>query len=147
VTFQSGETRRFDINIGNLLSITDRNGNTTQIAYDGYGRLSKVTDPLSRYLIFFYGNGNSPYLVTKVTSSASHVVQYTYNQNQLISVTETDGTVLNFEYNDTNPALITAVKDVNGKVLESHTYDNLGRGLTSVRANGVDAITVSYQTQ
>ena len=40
--------------------------------------------------------------------------------------------------------LITAVTDSNGKILESHTYDGLGRGLTSSRANGVEAVSVTY---
>jgi hypothetical protein len=40
--------------------------------------------------------------------------------------------------------MITAVMDSAGKVLESHTYDSKGRGLTSSRAGGVEAITVSY---
>src|SRR5258708_26263550 len=31
-----------------------------------------------------------------------------------------------------------------GKVLESHNYDNVRRGLTSTRANGVDQIIVTY---
>jgi hypothetical protein len=40
--------------------------------------------------------------------------------------------------------MITTVKDSQGKILESHTYDALGRGLTSSRANGVDAVSVTY---
>jgi hypothetical protein len=42
--------------------------------------------------------------------------------------------------------LISSVTDSNGKILEAHTYDNSMRGLTSSRANGVDAVTVSYGT-
>jgi YD repeat-containing protein len=148
VTFKSGEQRLFDINSGNLTTIIDRNGNATQVSYDAYGRLSKVTDPLARYLIFQYGTGNNAYLVTKVTSSVGHSVAYTYDQLQhLMSVTETDGTVMTFGYSDPNPDLITGVFDASGKVLEAHTYDSNGRGLSSVRANGIEAITVTYQNQ
>jgi uncharacterized protein RhaS with RHS repeats len=49
---------------------------------------------------------------------------------------------MTFEY-DAN-SLISAVKDTDGKLLEGHTYDAQGRGLTSTRANGVDSVTVSY---
>ena len=35
---------------------------------------------------------------------------------------------------------ITAVLDNSGKILESHTYDASGKGLTSSRAGGVDAV-------
>ena len=75
VQLQNGEHRIFDLTSGKLLSISDRNGNTTTLSYDGY---------------------------------------------------------------------ITAVLDNNGKVLESHTYDSSGRGLTSSRAGGAEGITVSY---
>lgn len=40
--------------------------------------------------------------------------------------------------------LLLSVKDQLGKVLESHTYDSVRRGLTSQRANGVDSLTVNY---
>jgi RHS repeat-associated protein len=39
---------------------------------------------------------------------------------------------------------LLSVTDGQGKVLESHTYDYSRRGLTSVRANGVDSVTVQY---
>jgi hypothetical protein len=57
-------------------------------------------------------------------------------------VTLPDNTFLTFEYE--SHGLISAVKDVNGKVLEAHTYDDKSRGLSSSRAGGVDAITVAY---
>jgi len=40
--------------------------------------------------------------------------------------------------------VISAVRDSNGKVIEAHTYDSQGKGLTSSRAGGVDAVTISY---
>ena len=40
--------------------------------------------------------------------------------------------------------MITAVKDSQGKVLEAHTYDSAGRGLSSSRANGVESVTISF---
>jgi YD repeat-containing protein len=148
VTFQNGEQRRFDNNSGGLIAVIDRNGNTTTVAHDAYGRISKVTDPNGRYLIFYYELQNSPYLATQVTSSVGHRVTYTYSAaGQLTQVTETDGTVYSFGYADPNPVLITTVTDAQGKILEAHTYDSYGRGLTSTRANGVEAVTVSYQSQ
>jgi len=144
LTFQNGEQRVYDGTSGNLLSITDRNGNTTQLSYDASYRLVTVTDPASRHLYFSYASPTS-YLVTAVTSDVGVSLSYSYDaQGRLVQYTKPDHTTVSFQYNDTNPILITAVLDSNGKVLESHTYDSLGRGLTSSRAGGVEAVTVTY---
>jgi YD repeat-containing protein len=142
--FQNGEQRTFDYTSGWLTSIIDRNGNTTQLTYDGINRLTTVTDPGGRHLYFGYQN-NSSYLVTSVTSDVGISLSYAYDsQGRLLQVTNPDLTTLSFAY-DSN-SLITSVTDSNGKILESHTYDSQARGLTSSRANGVEAVTVSYGT-
>jgi YD repeat-containing protein len=103
-----------------------------------------VTDPASRHLYFTYGDG-SGYLVTAATSDVGISVSYSYdNQGRLSQVTEPDGSTLSFQY-DSN-SFISAVLDSNGKILEAHTYDSSGRGLTGSRANGVDAVSISYGT-
>lgn len=142
LTFQNGEQRVFDETSGNLLEIIDRNGNTTQLAYDSVDRLVTVTDPASRTLSFSYA-GPSSFLVTSVTSSTGPSVSYSYDsQNRLLLVTEPDLSTLSFQYN--SQSLISSVTDSQGKILEAHTYDSSGRGLTSSRANGVSAVTLSY---
>lgn len=141
LTFQNGEQRRFDKTTGNLIAIIDRNGNTTTIGYDTSGRLSTVTDAASRQLTFNYGASSN--LVSSVTSSVGISLLYAYDgQGRMTQVTKPDASTLNFTY-DTQ-SRITAVKDANSKILESHTYDGQSRGLTSSRANGVEAVTVSY---
>ena len=142
ITFQNGEQRLFDNTSGNLISIIDRNGNTTQLSYDAVGRLTTVTDPASRQLNFSYANGSS-LLVVGVTSSTGMSLSYSYDpQGRLIQVTNPDTTFYTFQYN--SQSLISSVTDQNGKILEAHTYDSSGRGLTSSRANGVEAVTISY---
>jgi YD repeat-containing protein len=142
LTFQNGEQRIFNYASGWLTSIIDRNGNATQLAYDALNRLVTITDPGGRHLYFGYAN-NTSYLITSVTSDVGISLSYTYDsQGRLIQVTKPDLTTESFAY-DSN-SRITTVTDSAGKVLESHTYDSEGRGLTSSRANGVEAITVSY---
>jgi len=142
ITFQNGEQRTFDYTSGALKTITDRNGNATQLTYDGIGRLTTVTDRASRHLYFTYQSSSS-YLATAVTSDFSTSLTYAYDtSNRLTQVTKPDSTTVSFTYN--LQSLITSVTDMNGKVLESHTYDSRGRGLTSSRANGVDSVTLSY---
>jgi YD repeat-containing protein len=142
LTFQNGEQRQFANSSGSLIAIIDRNGNKTQLTYDGLNRLTTVTDPASRHLYFSYAGGSS-YLVTAVTSDIGLSLSYSYDSNsRLLQVIKPDQSTINFAY-DVN-SLISTVTDSQGKVLEAHTYDSQGRGLTSNRANGVDSITVSY---
>jgi YD repeat-containing protein len=141
VTSRTGEKRMFDPNTGALLSIIDRNGNTTQLSHDSSGRLTTVTDPASRHLYFNYTGSST--LVSTVTSDVGITLSYTYDSlGRLTQVTKPDATTVSFTYDGNSR--ITSVTDTNGKVLESHTYDVAGRGLTSTRANGVDAVTITY---
>jgi YD repeat-containing protein len=142
ITLKNGEQHRFDPVSGSLIAIVDRNGNTTTIAHDAMNRIATVTDPVSRHLYFNYVN-NSSFLVSSVTSDVGITVSYTYDaQGRLSQVTKPDQTTISFQYDGNSN--VTAVLDTNGKILESHTYDNMHRGLTSSRANGVDSVSVQY---
>lgn len=141
ITFHNGEQRQFDNTSGSLIAIIDRNGNTTSLTYDGTHRLTTVTDAAGRHLYFGYSGSST--LVSTVTSDVSLSLAYAYDGNRrLTQVTKPDLTTISFQYNTNN--LITAVLDFQGKTLESHTYDSHGRGLTSSKANGVEAVTVAY---
>lgn len=141
--FQNGEKRIFSYASGSLTSIADPNGNTTQFSYDGSNRLVTITDAASRTLTFTRGNSSFPNVVTSLSSSVGISLSYSYDtQGRLSQFTKPDLTTVTFTYN--SQSLITAVTDSNGKTLESHTYDGNGRGLTASRANGVEAVTISY---
>lgn len=142
ITFQNGEQRKFDSTSGMLTAIIDRNGNTTTLTYDSANRLVTVTDPTSRHLTFAYPTTSS-HLVTGVSSDVGLSLSYSYDaQNRLSQVTSPDLTTVTFAYD--SQSRITSVTDSSGKVLESHTYDSSGRGLTSARAAGVEAVTITY---
>jgi YD repeat-containing protein len=169
VTFENGEKRVFNglyasygngLSGGPLTAIIDRNGNTTMLAYAALNPgnlvtylLATVTDPAGRHLNFTYGS-NYPSLVTGVTSDPGSGINVTYTYGTgiapglvsvpiLTQVTQADNTFVTFTY-DAN-LLITSVNDTHGKVLESHTYvDFCNAGLSSSRANSVDALAISY---
>jgi YD repeat-containing protein len=142
IAFQNGEQRVFNYTSGLLTAIIDRNGNTTQLTYDATSRLVTVTDAAGRHLYFGYPSGSN--LVTGVTSDVGLTLTYAYDGlGRLSQITKPDLTTISFQYNANS--LISAVLDSDGKVLEQHTYDSTGRGLTSSKALGVDAVTVTYQ--
>jgi YD repeat-containing protein len=167
VNFQNGEKRVFTVNPtfldqynhyqdnnGRLVTIIDRNGNATTLTYNTlnnngnvlYTTLATVTSPGGRHLYFAYGTGATSNLVTSVTSDTGSGISltYTYSPSILTRVTQADNSFVTFTYDAFNN--VTSVKDANGKVLESHTYDLANRGLSSSRSNGVDALTVAYPT-
>jgi hypothetical protein len=86
--------------------------------------------------------------VTGVTSNVGISLIYEYDtatQNRLFRVTKPDLTKITLTYFTSDPlSFIKDVLDSDLKVLESHTYDASGRGLTSSKAGGVEAITVTY---
>jgi YD repeat-containing protein len=145
LTLKNGDRKIFSRATGSLLSIVDRNGNTTQLSYDSANRLVTVADSASRHLYFTYTRFTFDQfyldLVTSVTSDFGVSLSYQYDAWRLARVTKPDGTFVTFEYASN---LLTAVRDSEGKILESHAYDAGGRGLTSSRAGGIEAITVSY---
>lgn len=142
LTFNTGEKRIFYGTTGRLLSMSDRNGNTTLLTYDALNRLTTVTDPASRHLYFSYASQSSN-LVVGVSSDVSISLSYAYDgQGRLATITKPDLTTVSFQYDGNS--LISAVLDTNGKILESHIYDTAYRGTTSSQAGGVNAMTVTY---
>jgi YD repeat-containing protein len=143
LTLADGTQRIFN-NEDLLAAIIDRNNNQTTIAYNSSNLLTSVTSPGGSTLTFTYGNSNQPSRVTRVQDSVGTVATYTYDSSsRLTLVSYPDGSALSFTY-DPNASMLLSVTDSRGKLLEAHTYDSLGRGLSSTRANGVDSISLVY---
>ena len=139
LTMTDGSVHQFN-SAGKLVSLADRVGNQTTLAYDTGGKLASVTDPFGRVLSF---TPNANGQVLSISDTMGTVATYTYGGgNQLLSVTYADNSAFQFSY-DGNYRL-TSVADALGNVVESHTYDGQGRALTSERQGGVDHYSLNY---
>ncbi len=123
LTDQAGLATTFAADTGQVLTESDRHGNTltfqdngifsntgraVTFVRDSAGRITSITDP----------NGNS--LVYAYTATGD-----------LQSVTDRDGHVTSFGYSTTRPHFLTAITDAMGHTVMSGVYDGNGR-LTSI---------------
>lgn len=129
-------------NAGYLISIIDRFGNTTTVNYDSNNRMTSVVDAANRTLTFNYPDQTTT-LVQSIQDTVGVVANYTYDsKGRLATVTYADGTGYIYTYDSVD--LMTSVTDAQGLLIEAHTYDNLRRGLTSSRADGVASVSLHY---
>lgn len=134
-----GSNRQFNTT-GKLISLTDRNNNTTILTYGSSGFPSSVVDPFGRVLTL---TTNTNGQVLSISDTMGTIATYNYGGNsQLLSVTYADNSAYHFSY-DGNFRL-TSVTDALGNIVESHTYDSQGRALTSEKHDGVDHYTLNY---
>lgn len=138
----SQTVRTFDTTTGRLTSITSlRDQRTLSIGYDASGHPSSVTD--SWGTIALVVTANSSGRVTRIDVSGRPDVfwQYVYSGDYLTSVVAPDGgTWRQYDYTG---GLLSAVHDPLGNLIESHTYDALGRATNSLGPGG-DITSITY---
>ncbi|MDQ2976022.1 MAG: Ig-like domain-containing protein, partial [Acidobacteriota bacterium] len=139
LNLKNGEVHEFNAR-GKLLSMTDRNNNQTSLFYDANGNLVGLTDPFGRMLSV---TSNVDGRVLSIADALGTVATYTYGaSNELLTVTYADNSRFQFAYDGGNH--LTSVSDALGNIIESHTYDSDGRGLTSERQGAVEHYTLNY---
>jgi RHS repeat-associated protein len=122
---------------GRLIAVTDRNGYTTTLTYDGGGDLTQVRDPAGRSLTLAHAGGH----IVSATDPAGHKTSYGYDAaGDLTSVADPMGRTRKFTY-DADHLLLSAT-DPNGGT-STNTYDDAARVTKQVDAAG-RATTLTY---
>jgi RHS repeat-associated protein len=102
---------KFTGSSGRLESVTDRDGNTTTLSYNGAGQLTTITDPVSREIKLVY-NGEG--LVESAEDPMGHVVKYTYESGNLTSVTQPAEAGLRWQFKYDGSHRMTEMMDGRG---------------------------------
>lgn len=139
LTEPNGEVKIFDSD-GRQLSHADTNGNVLTYTYAD-NQLTAIATNFGQTLSFNYIDGKLGSIV-----SPAGTINYGYDANDnLISVTRPDGSVVSYLYEDPND-----VHNLTGVLNEENTrtltvaYDSEDRVISSALAGGSEAITIAY---
>jgi RHS repeat-associated protein len=117
-----------------LTSIIDPNGNVITLTRNPADllQLTQVTDPVGRTLTLTYDSSDR---ITSITDPLGRTVSYIYNsQGTLAMFTDAAGGVTSYTYDSQNRLL--AVVDPRRVTIEQNTYDQNGRVIQQVEADG-----------
>ena len=124
---------------GKLISIRDRNGNTTTLTYTGNHEsssgqaLTTITDPSGRTIYLTYDSQNR---ISAVTGTNNNVYNFTYANDTLISVSfSLVGNPSGWSYSYDSNGQMQAKTDPQGYVT-TYTYDSEGRVTSSIDPEG-----------
>ena len=124
-----------------LVSITDRNGNTvtitnigqTESTATGPAPITQVTSPNGRYIKFFYDSVNR---INQAIDSSGRTVTYAYDtQGRLVSATDATGHAEKYAY-DSVTNNMNLVTDRNGNAATKNLYDANARVKQQTLADG-----------
>jgi len=126
---------------GNLTSIEDRNGNTTNLSYAG-GLLTFVTDPGGRSLTLTYDASNRIIKVEdSLPSPDTRTVEFTYGaSDDLVQVQSVGGGTTSYAYDGSHQ--MTSLTDANSHIAVENIYDSAGRVVE--QEDAVNAVTCIY---
>ena len=137
------EYRRSDSNIlrfnssGRLLTITDRNANTTTLTYTG-GNLTRITDSVGRSIDLTYDFAGR---ISTATDPLGRIWRYTYEGTPgiagnpgLTTVTDPLNHVERYTY--VTGGRLASIRDARGNLVKQVTYDGNGRAISQKFADG-----------
>ncbi|NJL59794.1 MAG: RHS repeat protein [Desulfobacteraceae bacterium] len=112
---------------GQLIELSNQQGQSLGYAYDSAGKLSKITEPISGVFLSYAYNAEG--LLESVSDPMNRKVKLGYNSNQnLVTITDVAGNTTTYTYNAIGQTLTGL--NAEGKQLFSNTYDDEGRVVT-----------------
>ena len=128
----------YDI-LGNVVEITDPNGNVSQFAYDNLGRLTQIIapSPFSYVTNFWYDKNENLFQIDRQTSDSNQpwqITGFTYNVlDRLEAITDPLGYITVFDYDENqNRTLMVDAEDNNS----AYVYDERDLLWKVIDANG-----------
>jgi RHS repeat-associated protein len=138
---QKNHTQYTFSSTGQLTSVSDRNGNTIALLYDGSGNLTQINGTAGRSLVLAYDASNR---IATFTDPMGRTVHYSYSaNNDLASVTDQAGGVTQYAYDASHR--VTSITQPNGATLLQNTYDAQGRVIAQANGRGY-SWTFAYNT-
>ncbi|MEI6209641.1 MAG: chitobiase/beta-hexosaminidase C-terminal domain-containing protein [Desulfuromonadales bacterium] len=114
-----------------LDSIIDDNNNSVHLTWNG-SNLESVTDTVGRIISFAYDTNTPINRLTRITDPISRSVVFNYDgSGNMVSSTDTGGNVTTYTY-DANHQILT-ITDARGSVVATNSYDDLRRVVSSQR--------------
>lgn len=115
---------------GRLSAITDQNGNSVTLRYDGSGALISVNGAGGKSLSFTSENGR----IKTITDPDGRIVEYNYDvSGKLLQVKSAGGGIKKYEYNSKG---LRSITDENGRKFIVNEYDEYGRVILQYDENG-----------
>jgi YD repeat-containing protein len=128
---------------GKIVSHTQLNGWVMTYSYNSVGQLSQVTNQFGRSILFIFNTAGQ---MIRATTPDGHNIEYEYDSvSRLSNVRYPNNTSKKYVYeNTTHPNLVTGVVDENNVRLSTYEYDNIGRAVSTERANVTNKYQVIY---
>jgi len=125
---------------GSLIRVKTNNNTTNEIIRNDYGNIEKIIINNNKTIHFNYNSYN---LVSKIDLENTNSIYFEYNnKRELIKYTDALGYFEEYTY-DTN-SLLTSIKNKNGDVAATNTYDALSRVISQSDALG-NVYTFNYE--
>ncbi|WP_352420875.1 DUF6531 domain-containing protein [Proteiniborus sp.] len=114
---------------GELVKITDTNGNSTKLRYEGM-LLREIRNDSGYLLMQYYNDGR----IREISDNTGRHIAYNYDGDDLVSYVDPEGNTIEYEYDSERrmTRIISPLKD--GSV--TNIYDNKGRVIEQTLADG-----------